>query len=246
MKKQIFILIAILLTINLVMGASYTFKHNEDVNFRFRCLDENNSYCSSGTSLIISVEYPNGSNALNNKSMTHNPSFYNITLPTDSIGNYACIIISPNTNGTISEFTYDVTGTGERRDITKGILYISFLAILVFLFIVNMYGMGKLPKGNDTDPYGRLLSINNLKYLRSILWVFSWVILLVIVFTSSNLALVYANDTMFGDMLFNLYRIMMTITLPMTVIWFAFLFIQIFKDREMKKMIERGIDVQGP
>tara|TARA_Y100001951_G_C11223209_1_gene230057 strand:+ start:142 stop:882 length:741 start_codon:yes stop_codon:yes gene_type:complete len=246
MRKQIFIFVAILLSLSLVMGASYTFKHNEDVNFRFRCLDANNSYCASGTSLIISVEYPNGSNALNNRSMTHNPSFYNISLPTDSIGNYACIIISPNTNGTISEFTYDVTGTGERRDITKGILYISFLAILVFLFVVNMFGMGKLPKGNETDPYGRLLSINHLKHLRSILWVFAWIILLIIVFTSSNLALIYANDSMFGDVLFNLYRVMMAITLPMTIIWFAFIFIQIFRDREMKKMIERGIDVQGP
>lgn len=137
MKKQILIMLGVLLTINLVMAGSYMFAQNEEVNFRFRCIDQNNSYCNSGTSLVISVEYPNGSNALDNQTMTHNPTFYNVSLPSDTLGNYAAIILSPTTNGTVSEFTYDITPTGYSLDTSKSI--ITFLAVLVLIIIALLF-----------------------------------------------------------------------------------------------------------
>jgi len=137
MRKQIFILVGILLMLNLVMGASYIFKQNEDINFRFRCLDVDNNYCLSATQLNINVEYPNGSNALDNQSLTHNPTYYNVTLPSDALGNYAAIILSPTSNGTISEFTYDITTTGAKVSLSNTVIVLAFLILAIICLVLG-------------------------------------------------------------------------------------------------------------
>lgn len=134
-EKIIYVFLAIFVGIALVGAASYTFKQNEDVNFRFRCFDLNNSYCSSATSLIISIEYPTGSNALDNVSMTWNPTYYNVSLPTSLLGIYSAMILSPTTNGTVSEFTYEVTGSGFVS--TLGFFFL-FIVIVTLIFALGI------------------------------------------------------------------------------------------------------------
>lgn len=116
MKSKIIYLMIGLILINIILvsaESSYNFKQNELVNYRFRCFSNiTNSYCSDATQLMISVEYPNGQNALDNQSMTYNPTYFNVSLPTNMIGDYEAIIVSPTVNGTISEFTYSVTPSG--------------------------------------------------------------------------------------------------------------------------------------
>ena len=85
--KKILIILMLVMIIPIVNAQSFTLKENDMVNMRFRCFDENNNYCSSSTDLLISIEYPNGSNAYDNISMTYNPTYYNITLPTNRSGN---------------------------------------------------------------------------------------------------------------------------------------------------------------
>ena len=134
MKKinyLMFGMIFILLCSSLI-SASYIFKQNEDVNFKFRCFDTDNNYCSSSTDLVISVDYPNGTNILNNASLTYNPTYFNITLPTDSLGEYSAIISSFNGNAT-SEFTYKVTTNG--REPAQGIVIVFFS--ILFLIILG-------------------------------------------------------------------------------------------------------------
>ena len=145
MKKINYLLFGFLFIIlcSSLISASYIFKQNEDVNFRFRCFDINNNYCSSGTELVISVDYPNGTNALNNASLTYNPTYFNITLPTDELGKYSAIISSFNGNAT-SEFTYDVTPNGKEIPSGSVIVFFSilFLIILGALIYLIFYTIG--------------------------------------------------------------------------------------------------------
>ena len=138
MKKQIFVMVFVMVILSSAMvssASSFTFKLDEEVNFRFRCLDVDNNYCTSSTQLTISVEYPDGTNALDNQSMTHNPTYYNVTLPTNTLGIYSSIIISPTSNGTISEFSYEVTPTGKQINTNNIALFypIGFIIIMAFL-----------------------------------------------------------------------------------------------------------------
>jgi len=138
--KLIVMVMCTLLIINLVSATSFTFKQNEDVNYRFRCLTITGDYCTSGTILVISVEYDlNGSNILNNVSMTFNETFFNITLPTHTTGTYKGIISSTTSNNTVSEFTYEVNPLGiestEQRSeaLTRSLYFIFGIAILLFI-----------------------------------------------------------------------------------------------------------------
>jgi len=199
---------------------------------------------------ISTVLYPNKSIAVSNKNMTTSAArttYYNYTFcDTDAMGIYTV-------NGfgdldgvkTTWTYTFEVTGTGHKFTESESIFYVAMLGLLVFFFIVDLYAIGKLPKGNDTDDYGMVLGINKLKYLRPVLFFVAWGLLLSITFTSSNVAIAYIGGGLFGQLLFNLYRIMMVLTLPMFLVFFGFIFIQVFRDNEMKKLLERGIDIQS-
>ncbi len=144
MKHYFFILI-LLFSLTLV-SAEYIYKQNDYVNFRFRCFDVNNSYCSNSTVLLINVEYPDGTNALNNKSLTAQNTYFNVSLPTSQIGTYSAIIVSPTTNGTITEFTYDVTGNG-RAEASGGVIVlfsIIFIIVVIFTCFMTLYSFGHL------------------------------------------------------------------------------------------------------
>jgi len=143
MKKQILSSIAVFIFIvSFISAQSYVFKEDEYVNYRFRCFDANNSYCNNATQLIISVEYPNGSNAVDNRSMTHNPTYFNVSLPTDTIGSgYMAIINSPTSNGTVTEFSYDVTYNGEKVSLSNIILAIVYM-VVALIFMGFGFGFG--------------------------------------------------------------------------------------------------------
>ena len=151
MKKTILIFFTLLIMITLVSSAdtSYTFKQNEEVNFRFRCIDQTNNYCDSGVLLMINIESPNGTNILDNSSMTFNPTFFNHSLPTDEIGIHTAFIISPNSNTTDSEFTYEVTTTGLETipEISGALIFGGILTLMfvsLFLLIIG-YRMDLFP-----------------------------------------------------------------------------------------------------
>lgn len=89
------------------------------------------------------------------------------------------------------------------------------------------------------------MNINNLKYLRPILYGLSWGLMLAIVFMVSNIAFAFLTNEMIGKFFFALYRIMFVLTFPMILIWFLYIFKRIFEDKEVRKLIDRGVDVGG-
>jgi hypothetical protein len=197
---------------------------------------------------ISTILYPNKSVAASNIEMSNDTeTYYNYTFcSTNLLGDY---IINGfgDLDGVKTSWVYDmeVTGTGFEFNEAKSSYYLGLLALLVFFFVVTIVSITKLPGGNNTDDYGRLISINHLKYLRPVLIVVAWIILLGITFTASNVALAYMGSEMFGQLFFAIYQVMFWLTLPALFIWFIFIFVSIFRDREMKRMLERGIDVGG-
>jgi len=113
MKAKLIALLIFLVMIGVVGAETTSFKQNELVNYRFRCYDGGGQYCTSGTVLIINVEYPDGGNALDNQTMTYGVTYFNASLPTSRIGDgYKVLIHSPTSNNTITEWYYNVTPTG--------------------------------------------------------------------------------------------------------------------------------------
>ena len=93
MKKIILLTFCMILLIGIVSPTSFIYKQGDIVNQRIRCFDSNNNYCGSGTICYGSIEDPDGDTALNNVSLTFNPTYYNITVPTNKTGTYSFIRI---------------------------------------------------------------------------------------------------------------------------------------------------------
>jgi len=105
--------------------------------------------------------------------------------------------------------------------------------------------INRLPSSDTYNEEGILLGINNLKYLRSVLWAVAWGFLLGIIFIASNISLAYLPATLFGDFFFMIYRVLFLITLPMLIIYFLYLFAKIFRDKEIKRLMDRGVEIRG-
>ena len=134
-------ILAIILGILLLYNVSAeipTFKEDNYVNYRFRCIDEDNNYCNNATILYLSIESPTGNNSVDNSTMTWNYTYYNHSLPTNDLGEYNCIIVSPSVNGTISEFKYLVTTTGNPR-INSGEGFSLFASLLLLIVIAGFF-----------------------------------------------------------------------------------------------------------
>ena len=243
MKKQTpLFLLAFILLISFITAQSYTFTHNENVNFRFRCFDMNNSYCSNLTQLIISIEYPNGSNALDNRSMTHNPTYFNVTLPTDTIGTgYKAVIVSPTTNGTLTEFTYDITYQGRILTTSKAVLYLILLLLIVSTIIFTLYGAMKIRWGYKKDNDGIIISFNQLRWLKPALFFLCYLEL----FFISGLLLGLSRNYLELDLLSNFFEVMFFIfqalLIPIVPITVMLMIIAFFQNKKIKNLIQRGI-----
>jgi uncharacterized membrane protein YhdT len=203
--------------------------------------------CQDATYInLSSVSYPNSSIALNNIEMISAGSgefYYNFNL-TNDIGRYDVRGIS---DGCLKTFatSFDITYTG--KILTGEIITIYIIAILalILLFVVVSFIINYLPSKDSSDEDGSILHISNLKHLRSVLYAVNWSIILAIMFIVSNLGIAYMPSSMIGDLFFAIFKVMFWMSIIVLPLWFLKIFVDIFKDKELKQMIERGVDIKS-
>ena len=212
------------------------------------CVEIKQACASCTYTNISSVSYPNSSIALSNVVMTDSGNGgWNYTFcNTNDLGRYDIIGKGDKDSIETSFATYfKINSSGTESSIDKALIYLGSLFILIFLFIICLFLIHELPSKDNCDDDGILISINRLKYIRPVVYVITYMLLMVINFVTSNIGFLYLEDTMMGDLFFKLYRIMMLALLPMIIIWFIYIFYSIFQDREVKNMIDRGVQIGG-
>jgi len=237
MNKIFSLFIVGIFLISLVSASDLgTFKQGECISLYQFCDD-----CTYVN--LTTVQNPNGTIQTFNIGMTKNGVDYNYTYcDTDSIG-VGYYTTKGDKGGDVSteRLNFEITGTGFEFNLQRTFLSFGMLFILIFLFIISLIVIPKIPSGNKEDDYGNLIGISKLKYLRPILYVVAYLLLMSIVFTGSNLSLAYLGTTLLGDLLYKIFYVMMALALPMLIIWFIFLFYNIFQDKKLKEYIERGL-----
>lgn len=133
-QKKFLAVFLLILLVGTLSAQSFVFQKNEEVNFRFRCFDSNGAFCNSAIGCQISIEDPDGRNVDDNRSMTQNPTFFNVTLHTSILGTYDSIIICNGANSTSSEFSYIVTADGNPSQNFP----IQFFFIIIAIFFIMM------------------------------------------------------------------------------------------------------------
>ena len=115
------------------------------------------------------------------------------------------------------------------------------MILLFFLFIINIFGINKLPSDNARDGEGKVVAISYLKYLRIVLWMFEWMLLLSLFFLAGNLGEAYLGETLFSNFFIVLFRIGMLFSFPIVLIWVIVSITNVIQDKKIWNFINRGL-----
>jgi len=180
------------------------------------------------------------------KQMTKNGIFYNYTL-TSSLN---------NKSGTI-EYGYrcDVNGEeqssgnrifvslmGDELSSSHATLYIIIFAGLLFIFILTFYGAMVFPWRNGRNEDGEVININDLKYLKVVLFVFIYLESIFIITIMKNI-----SGYLLIDGTYSFFRIVQTFLLigmlPFFPLLIFFTIMIWINDKKVQKNLQRGIPV---
>lgn len=242
--KNILLVMTFVILLSVISVNAETFQRGDNIDLKLQ-VDFNGVKVASTTKCNVTVLDSDNIALVTEQAMSYNPSsIFNYTLTnTTDIGDYSAVYYcqSPSSSGFYTD-TFTISASGENVTTGKGVLYIGLTGLLIFLFLITIVGIFKIPSKNETDDYGNIMSISKLKYIVPVLFASAWGLLLSIVFTGSRIASIYIGDTGLGNILLGIFRVMVGLTVPMIVIWFIYIFVSIFRDRQVKNMLERGID----
>lgn len=241
MKKLLLLLMFSIVLVG-VVSASITYRQGDTIELTTVC--NNCTYVN-----LTKAEFPNGSIILLGQfSMTKNGTNFNYTFSnTRTLGTYKYVTCG-DLDGTLTcedtdERIFEITYFGKALSTAQSIIYLISLIVLLFLFVLVLVGAYQIPSGNNRSDNGQILSINNLKYVKPILYGLAYVLVMVIMFVSSNLSFAFLGENMFGKLFFTFYIIMFRFMFLLPFIWIIWLFAKIAQDKEIKNMIERGVPV---
>lgn len=190
------------------------------------------------------IKLPNSTIIKFNEAMTKDSTFYNYTLGstfTDLLGEYIVNGVGDD-DGTNDVWSYSfyITKTGVQLSQDKAMVYLGMMFLFVFLFIVNVVVITRLPSSNQVDEENEILSISRLKYLKLVLIPTAYILLMALIFVSSNISFLYLETTLVGDLLFKMFLVMGKLILPILFVWVGWLIYLFWRDMELRRLIERG------
>lgn len=243
--KNIYIALFIILIVTPLVIAEETYTINKKVDLKIP-FEVDGEAASSSASCNISIINPNSTYITNSSQMTNQDNGeFNFTLGFDEVtksGLYKWNMYCCDSDKCASGFgDFDITKTGTRLNSSITSVYAISLILLIFLFIANLVLIHVLPSRDTHDENGAILEISNLKHLRTVLYAVGWGLVLSMLFVIGNMTLMYLPDDMLGNLFMNFFLALGWLTLPMIVLLFIYIFVKMFKEKEIKNLIERGV-----
>jgi hypothetical protein len=245
-KRGIIIGLFIYLAISMIfsISAEEVYKKNTPINYLEPCVD---GIPTAGCTCTLSVTNPDGTPLITNGAMNDlGTGWYNYTFTPSQIGNHK--LTKSCAKGSLNATEYgeiDITYTGKNLTGSKVSIY---MIGLVFLVIIGTaLGLlahrinGEDARGED----GSILSINNLKFVKPIIWTFVWMIGIACLWIIANMGIAFLPDALIGNLFFTLFRIALWATIIGIPVYFIYLFVKFMESREFQKMIERGVDLKS-
>jgi len=192
---------------------------------------------------------PNNQTLLSNVEATKDGTYYSYLIDKDnftSVGKYSYTYNCGNSvESKTGSINFEITYTGGELTAQATTVYILSIGTLIFFLILIILLISQLPTKDATDADDVILQINNLKHLRPVLWGISWIIIVALMFIISNITIAYLPTFMIGNLFWAIYTMMFWITIAGIPLWFVWIFTGLFRDKEIKRMIERGVDIKS-
>jgi len=200
---------------------------------------------SNATACQLTLYYPNQSVGLDNVTMTKIGDIYNYSFCSNIVSGTYIYVTQCNPNDVWSDpipVDYPVNGYGSEVTGSQIAGYAILLTLSLLILALTVYGSFSIPWNNNRDEEGRVISINDLKYLRVVGLVFAYLELLLIISIAKNMALGF----LLNDGIYNLFNIIYTFMMVGMLVFFPLLiFFTIviwLNDKTTQKAIARGIE----
>lgn len=241
MRKLILFLFGIFLLVNLVNAISIgAYKQNKDIILFQTC--NNCTYCN-----LTSLKYPDSSYLFAGPfiEMTKVGTYYFYNLSsvyTSNLGIYKyCYDCGNPDENTVGCIDFEITPTGFELSTSKGILYLVFIIAAMIIFLLSLYGAIKLPFSNARNEEGRIIGMNELKYLKIFLFVVSYISLMFIIGLLRGVTYNYLNDLGVYRFFNWLFWIMFTLMFPIMVVSMFVALTNFIQDKKINEALQRGI-----
>lgn len=244
MEKYFFLMLAVLLVLPLVNAL--VFQQNQVTDLKIPCTLEGYP-CSTNAICNLTIVYPNSSYLLNNEAMTNlNTGDFNYSLSFIEIGDcyltkVQCVDGIYNSTAT---FCITITQTGSELSVGQGIIMLIFVIALIFIFLLCLYGAIRLPWKHGRNEFGKVVSVNDLKYLKIFLFVLSYLLLIFIFGTMRGISANYLFMTGLSKFFDVLYWIMFSFLFPGLVLALIITIISILTNLKFKEAIERNVPLR--
>lgn len=250
-KSNIFLILIFLLIliffINTTRAETQIIK--TDTNYELRERITTNGYPSNNIICNVSIENPIGNLIINNKMMTNNFQLHNFTISGELInttGEYPCNIycsdsvIDANSSGSCN---FIATPTGELLSDSGSMIYIGIIVLSLIFFSFSMYGAIKIPFKNIRMS-DNVFNINDLKYVKILLWFSSYLLLMWIVFMGWNLSANYLFLSIATQFLQGLWFFLIAFLFPIIIVFTLTGILSFLNDKKLKKFARRGLPLR--
>ena len=248
-KRAIITLMVLVLAIGislLVSTEAKIYKQHSIINLKIPC-SYNGTFCSSSALCNITVEYPNSSAMLDEAGMTSSGNgMPNYTLSDSTItGTYQFTTLCCQA-GYCDDYssTFEINKLGEELTTYSGIVYAIVLVVSIFIFLLSLYGTMKIKWKNNRDDDGRVISINDVKYVKLALAYITYLIGVWIAFLAHGVADKYLLMDGASRFFYLIYWALLSFLFPIFVVMLIFMLIIVAQDKKIEKMIQRGLPVR--
>jgi len=215
-----------------------TFKLGDCVSLPQDCADCTYNYISY-------VSYPNSSQALGETIMTKTGTHYNYDFcNTTLFGEYHVSghgdEYGIDTVWGGDNYYFEITPNGQDFSTGKAISYIGFILIILFTFLLTLYGAIKMEWKHKRNDENKIISINNFRYIKVFLFSMNYM-LMMFIFGLSYKFFSEANIQGFTNFFFYGYQLFEKLLIPIMITMVIIFFIIFITNIKIKDKLKLGI-----
>ena len=215
-----------------------TFTVNEEINLIQTCAN-----CTFNN--ITSVTGSNSQEIIGNFPMTKTGSVYNFTLSSGNVTQLGEYIINGigDLDGIDTVWNYNLFVTPNGQDFTTGkaISYLGFIIILLFTFLLTIYGSYKVRWKHLKSDEDKIITINHFRYLKVFLFTIAYFELMFL-FGLSYKFFSEANIEGFTQFFNFIYQLFLNIMYPLMVFLIIVVFAIWINNKNLSKRLNLGLD----
>lgn len=191
---------------------------------------------------LTGITSPDSSLALGETPMVLNGGQYQYTFTnTSQRGIYTVTGRGDDSYSDVWCYTFEINGYGASVSTSQIIGYALMLIITFIILAITIYYATKIPFGNNRDEEGKIISINDFKYVKIVLYVFAYLEFLFIISIAKNMALGFLLSDGIYQFFNILYNFMLIALIPFFPVLIFFTIVIWLSDKKRMQNISRGI-----